>query len=108
MFKASNSWYFKLKHMFDLSSKSIIGDAQSADYKSSNDFQRLFHDIVKYFEIWNIFNLDETRTLLETVAGQINHSARKRYFWIKESQGTINNNVWSEYYWREIKITDHR
>ena len=60
MFKASNGWYFKLKQKFDLSSKRIIGEAQSADYKASSDFQRFFHDILKDYEIRNIFHLDET------------------------------------------------
>jgi len=68
--------------MFDLSNKRIIDEAQSADYKAASDFPRLFHNIVKDYEIRNIFNLDSRRNgaLLETVAGQIDHFAWERNF----------------------------
>ena len=56
MFNASNGWYFKLKQRFNLSSKRIIGEAQSADYKAASDFQRLFQYIVKDYKIRNMFN----------------------------------------------------
>jgi len=45
-----------LKHRFNLTSKRIIGEAQSVDFKAASDPQRLFHDIVKGYEIRNIFN----------------------------------------------------
>ena len=59
-FRASNGWFRNLKAKQLLKSHEIQVDIKSSDFEASQEFQNSFYEIIKNYELNDVYNIDET------------------------------------------------